>query len=399
MTEPDPDILARRTLRQHRLFATGLLVLMAALTVASYLVPPSWWAGLAASGRQGRVHRRHRGLVRGDGAVSPSAGHTNSAYRHHPQPARAPGSGARPFRRQPRLHRAPRSPACCAGWICRASCTASWPIPRPPIPRRSPCRACCRSMLASVEDGRARRVLGADGARESWVDRRPAQVVARALHSLVDGGRHQEVFGFILGQLKPRWPAGRTRCAPLSRSACANRAAAWSAGRWAPSIARRVLAQINAELDKMSPDGSELRAAFDEWVRREINRMETEPERAAEVGDGDPAGGRARDGPGLDVGHLGAHPHRRWRPISPSRTGAWWPIWKPRWATSARSWKPIPPRAPGCRPRRRASSGRCCRRLRSASPSSSARWWRTGTPRRWWTGWNCAWARTCNISV
>jgi uncharacterized membrane-anchored protein YjiN (DUF445 family) len=34
----------------------------------------------------------------------------------------------------------------------------------------------------------------------------------------------------------------------------------------------------------MSPDGSELRAAFDEWVRREINRMETEPERAAEVG-------------------------------------------------------------------------------------------------------------------
>src|ERR1700733_3815631 len=34
----------------------------------------------------------------------------------------------------------------------------------------------------------------------------------------------------------------------------------------------------------MSPYGSELRAAFDEWVRREINRMETEPERAAEVG-------------------------------------------------------------------------------------------------------------------
>jgi uncharacterized membrane-anchored protein YjiN (DUF445 family) len=50
------------------------------------------------------------------------------------------------------------------------------------------------------------------------------------------------------------------------------------------SIARRVLAQVNAELDKMSPDGSELRAAFDEWVRREIDRMESEPARAAEVG-------------------------------------------------------------------------------------------------------------------
>ena len=46
MTRPDPDILARRTLRQHRLFATGLLVLMAGLTLASYFVPPSWWAGL-----------------------------------------------------------------------------------------------------------------------------------------------------------------------------------------------------------------------------------------------------------------------------------------------------------------------------------------------------------------
>jgi uncharacterized membrane-anchored protein YjiN (DUF445 family) len=55
----------------------------------------------------------------------------------------------------------------------------------------------------------------------------------------------------------------------------------WALGA---SIARRVLVLINTELDKMSPDGSELRAAFDEWVRREINRMETEPERAAEVG-------------------------------------------------------------------------------------------------------------------
>ena len=55
----------------------------------------------------------------------------------------------------------------------------------------------------------------------------------------------------------------------------------WAVGA---AVARRVLSAVNTELDKMSPDGSELRAAFDEWVRREINRMETEPERAAEVG-------------------------------------------------------------------------------------------------------------------
>ena len=55
----------------------------------------------------------------------------------------------------------------------------------------------------------------------------------------------------------------------------------WALGA---SIARRVLATVNAELDKMSPDGSELRAAFDEWVRREITRLEEDPARAAEVG-------------------------------------------------------------------------------------------------------------------
>ena len=40
MSEADPDLLARRTLRHHRLFATGLLVVMAALTLASYAAGP-----------------------------------------------------------------------------------------------------------------------------------------------------------------------------------------------------------------------------------------------------------------------------------------------------------------------------------------------------------------------
>ena len=55
----------------------------------------------------------------------------------------------------------------------------------------------------------------------------------------------------------------------------------WALGA---SVARRVLATVNAELDKVSPDGSELRAAFDEWVRREIARMEEDPQRSAEIG-------------------------------------------------------------------------------------------------------------------
>jgi uncharacterized membrane-anchored protein YjiN (DUF445 family) len=92
------------------------------------------------------------------------------------------------------------------------------------------------------------------------------------------------VFGFILGQLKTalasREDVLRTAIEERVREQ-GGRLVGWALGA---SIARRVLVQINAELDKMSPDGSELRAAFDEWVRREINRMETEPERAAEIG-------------------------------------------------------------------------------------------------------------------
>src|SRR6478672_11864226 len=41
MIPRDPDAEARRTLRRHRAFASGLLILMAALTLGSYALPAS----------------------------------------------------------------------------------------------------------------------------------------------------------------------------------------------------------------------------------------------------------------------------------------------------------------------------------------------------------------------
>jgi uncharacterized membrane-anchored protein YjiN (DUF445 family) len=55
----------------------------------------------------------------------------------------------------------------------------------------------------------------------------------------------------------------------------------WAMGA---TIARRAMVMIHGELTKMETEGSDMRAAFDEWVRREINRIETEPQRAAEIG-------------------------------------------------------------------------------------------------------------------
>ena len=55
----------------------------------------------------------------------------------------------------------------------------------------------------------------------------------------------------------------------------------WLAGA---AVARRILATVNAELAKMEPSDSDLRAAFEVWLRAEIDRLETDPERAAAVG-------------------------------------------------------------------------------------------------------------------
>ena len=282
MTEPDPDAIARRALRQHRLFATGLLVLMAVLTLGSYFVPHGWWQGfLQAAAKAGFIggvadwfaitalFRHPLGIPIPHTAIIPNQRHRMGqalgrfVATHVFTSAEVSNVLAR-LDLPSILHRFLADPAAARP----AAVALSGMLPR---------------LLATVEDGRARRVLARVVPR---IVGGPAagQIVARALHNLVDGGRHQEVFGFILGQLKAtlasREDALRTAIEERVREQ-GGRLVGWALGA---SIARRVLVLINTELDKMSPDGSELRAAFDEWVRREINRMETEPERAAEVG-------------------------------------------------------------------------------------------------------------------
>jgi uncharacterized membrane-anchored protein YjiN (DUF445 family) len=282
MTEPDPDALARRTLRNHRLFATGLLVLMAAITLATYFIPPGWWGGLLqAAAKAGFI-----GGIADWFAVT--------ALFRHPLGIPIPHTAIIPNQRG-------RLGAALGRFVANHVFTSDevsqvlLRLDLPSIVHRfladpaaaHPAAVALSSMLpkllTTLEDGRARRVLARVVPRMVGG---PAagHVVARALHSLVDGGRHQEVFGFILGQLKTalasREDALRTAIEERVREQ-GGRLVGWALGA---SIARRVLGLVNTELDKMSPDGSELRLAFDEWIRREINRMETEPERAAEMG-------------------------------------------------------------------------------------------------------------------
>lgn len=282
MTDTDPDILARRALHAHRTFATALLVGMALLTLASYSVPPNWWSGLLqASAKAGFI-----GGIADWFAVT--------ALFRHPLGIPIPHTAIIPNQRL-RLGQA------LGRFVARHVFTSAevsnvlGQLDLPGIMHRflaDPAAAhpaavglagMLPKLLRTVEDGRARRILARVVPRLAGG---PAagQIVARALHNLVEGGRHQEMFGFILSEMKAtltgREAALRHAIEDRVREQ-GGRLVGWALGA---SIARRVLALVNTELDKMSPDGSELRAAFDEWVRREITRMETDPARAAEIG-------------------------------------------------------------------------------------------------------------------
>ncbi|MDR3536232.1 MAG: DUF445 domain-containing protein [Acetobacteraceae bacterium] len=282
MTQIDPDAEARRVLARHRAFATCLLVLMGGLTLGSYALPPGWWPDLLqAASKAGFV-----GGIADWFAVT--------ALFRHPLGIPIPHTAIIP-RQKERLGRAlgrfvanhvftgSEVSAMLARLDVPAILHRFLADPAAAHPAALALAGMLPRLLATVEDGRARRVvarivpriLGGPGA---------GRVVARALQTLVEGGRHQEVFGFILGQMKTllasREDALRTAIEERVREQ-GGRLVGWALGA---NIARRVLGIINAELDKMSPDGSELRAAFDEWVRREITRMEEDPARAAEVG-------------------------------------------------------------------------------------------------------------------
>ena len=138
-------------------------------------------------------------------------------------------------------------------------------------------------LLGAIEDGRARqimerlvpRIIGGPGA---------GVVVARALRGLTASGRHQQMLSFILDQLRETLLSkeDQLRQAIIERvREQGGRLVGWALGA---SIATRVLHTLNDELDKVGPYGSELRAAFDLWVEHEITRIETDPNRAREIG-------------------------------------------------------------------------------------------------------------------
>lgn len=278
----DPDEVLRRALRRQRAVATGLLAGMGGVLVGSYWLPPGYWTDmLQASAKAGLV-----GGIADWFAVT--------ALFRHPLGLPIPHTAIIPNQKE-------RLGAGLGRFVANHVFTEEevrrviarldlgrilrdfLADPEAVRPAAVALAAATPRVLASLEDGRARRMLtrlvprmaGGPGA---------ARVIAKALTALIEGGRHQEVFGLAVGQLKAVLSAKEEQLKAAIEArvrAEGGTLVGWIAGA---AIARRVLGAVNHELDRVEPGDSELRQAFEDWVRAEIARMEEDPERAAAIG-------------------------------------------------------------------------------------------------------------------
>ena len=100
----------------------------------------------------------------------------------------------------------------------------------------------------------------------------------------MEGGRHQQVFDLAVHQIRGLLLAKEDQLRTAIEAKVREEGGAfvrWIAGAW---VARRILTAINETLAKVEPGDSDLRAAFETWLRTEIDRLETDPERIAQVG-------------------------------------------------------------------------------------------------------------------
>jgi len=278
----DHDAALRATLRRHRAFAGFLLVVMAGLTLLAYSLPPSQGADLLAAAAKA-------GLV---GGLADWFAVT--ALFRHPLGLPIPHTAIIPAQKE-RLGRG-------LGRFVANQVFTEAELRRvlggldlsgilrgfltDPAATRPAAQALARMLprlLSTLEDGRARRLMtrllprmaGGPGA---------AAVVARALRALLASGRHQAVFDAAIAQLKTIMLGKEEQLKSAIAARVRDEGGAlvgWMAGAY---TARRILAVINAELDKVEPADSALRQGFEAWIEAEITRLETEPERAAALG-------------------------------------------------------------------------------------------------------------------
>ncbi|MCG4257496.1 DUF445 domain-containing protein [Acetobacter senegalensis] len=285
--ESDTDLAARKTLKRYQRAATGLLVFMGGLTVVGYAAPAAGWVAdgvwlemLRAGARAGVVG----GLADWFAVV---------ALFRHPMGLPIPHTAILPAQKE-RLGRAlgrfvsgqvftEKEVSNVLGQVDVPSFLAN--MLDDPAVRETITRSLLSSMpqmLDRLEDGRASGAIGKVFPRLLGGSNL-APIVAKALRSLVDDDRHQEVLSYLLGQIKDGLQAKegalRTMIEDRVREQ-GGRILGWAIGG---SIATRVLMAASKELERVDPQNSTLREGFTTWVRGQIDRIETDPERGKEI--------------------------------------------------------------------------------------------------------------------
>ncbi|MFT8431676.1 DUF445 domain-containing protein [Acetobacter orientalis] len=285
--ESDADKAARQTLKRYQRGATGLLVFMGGLTVAGYAAPAAGWVKdgfwlemLRAGARAGVVG----GLADWFAVV---------ALFRHPLGIPIPHTAILPAQKE-RLGRAlgrfVSGQVFTEKEVSRVLAQVDLPtflanMMDDPATRETITRSLLSSMpqmLDRLEDGRAStaiskalpRLLGGNNL---------APIVAKALRSLVDDDRHQEVLSYFLSQIKDGLQAKEGALRSMIEDRVreqGGRILGWAIGG---SIATRVLMAASKELERVDPQNSSLREGFTTWVRGQIDRIETDPERGAEI--------------------------------------------------------------------------------------------------------------------
>jgi uncharacterized membrane-anchored protein YjiN (DUF445 family) len=278
----DPEAPLRAALARQRAIATLLLLVMAGLMVGSYALPPGYWTDLlqaaAKAGVVGGIadwfavtalFRRPLGLPIPHTAIIPA------------QKERL-GQGLGRFVANHVFTEAEVRRV--MGRLDLSSILRGFLAdPAAARPAAQAIAASLPKVLASLEDGRARRLMGrllprlAGGAGG-------AALAARVLRQLLEDGRYNEVFDLVIAQLRTLMAQQEDRLRDAIAARVRSEGGAlvgWIAGA---GVARRVLAAVNAELAKIETSDSEMRYAFAAWLRMEMLRLETDPERIAQVG-------------------------------------------------------------------------------------------------------------------
>ncbi len=279
----DPDGAARRGLARQKRRATLLLAAMGGLVLAGYAAGHGFWAGLLqATAKAGLV-----GGLADWFAVT--------ALFRHPLGLPIPHTAILPAQKD-RLGRA------LGGFVAnhvfteadidRALARIDLPLllqgvlldPHVSEMAQGAARRMVPHLLDGLEAGRARELLARLLPR-LLNNNHLAPVVARGLRALVDGDRHQEVLSFLLDQIKVLLKSREAHLHQMIADRVreqGGRLVGWAIGG---SVASRVLGAITAELERTDPHDSDLREAVTAWMRREIDLIETDPDRARELGD------------------------------------------------------------------------------------------------------------------